>query len=204
MKPIRKIKVLLADDTLIAREGWKRILETSEDISVVGEVTRAQEATRKVLELQPQVLLMDLKWFGDDTAAPVAIREIKKNYSEVKIIVITAYENLIRDARMAGADAALTKTFSRDDLLSLIRELANRTNDFTVINESSQIIEELTSREIDVLSLIEKGYSDKDIASSLGIVTSTVKNHVRHILEKTNAKNRTQAVSIAREMGLFK
>jgi DNA-binding NarL/FixJ family response regulator len=196
----KSIKVLLADDTLIAREGWKRILETADDIEVVGEVTLAHETPHKVLDLKPDVLLMDLKWFGDDTAGWTAIKEIKSSSPSVKVIAVTAYENLIHDARMAGADAALTKTFARDDLLGLIRELATSSSNFQVPVVKMQ--NELTTREHEVLLLMAKGSSDKDIADALGIAATTAKNHVRKVLDKLGAKNRTQAVAFGRDAGL--
>ena len=196
-KPIR---VLLADDTLIAREGWKRILETADDIEVVGDVTIAHETPHKVLDLKPDVLLMDLKWFGDDTAGWTAIKEIKSSFPSIKVIAVTAYENLIHDARMAGADAALTKTFTRDDLLGLIHELATSNSNFQV--PAVKIQNELTTREHEVLLLMAKGFSDKDIADTLGIAATTAKNHVRKVLDKLGAKNRTQAVAFGRDAGL--
>ena len=202
MEKPETITVLLADDTLIAREGWRGILETADDIKVVGEATTAHEVLRKVLELQPQVLLMDLKWFGDDTAGWTTIKEIKGMVPSVKIIAVTAFENLIRDARQAGADAALTKTFSRADLLSLIREIPNKTTSINVLEPTYQN-DQLTIREKEVLLLLAKGYPDKDISNSLGIALSTAKNHVKKILEKLEAKNRTEASNKAREMGLL-
>lgn len=108
-----KIKVLLADDTLIAREGWKKILEMANDIEVVGDAKTATETLRKVKELNPDVLLMDLKWFGDETAGWTTIREIKQEYN-LRVIAVTAFEGLIHDARLAGADSALLKTFTRE------------------------------------------------------------------------------------------
>ena len=199
----KKIRILLADDTLIAREGWRRILETDIKMEIVGESKSAQETPRKVLDLNPDVILMDLKWFGDPTAGWIAIREIKKSSPEVKIIAITAYENLIKDARLAGADAAITKTFSRDELLELIEGLSEQNNDFSIKTTRKTLLDDLTSREKDVLKLINRGDSNKEIADSLGIATTTVKNHVKNILEKLGAKNRTHAASIARKKGLF-
>lgn len=198
---VKSIRVLLADDTLIAREGWKRILETADDILVVGEVTLAHEAPHKVLDLKPDVLLMDLKWYGDDTAGWTAIKELKTKFPSVKVIAITAYENLIHDARMAGADAALTKTFAREDLLRLIRELAVRESNFQV--PAIKLQNELTTREHEVLLLMAKGYSDRDIANALSIAATTAKNHVRRVLDKLGAKNRTQAVALGRDAGLI-
>jgi DNA-binding NarL/FixJ family response regulator len=198
-----KIKILLADDTLIAREGWKRILETASDIEIVGEAKSAAETKRKVRELQPDVLLMDLLWFGDESAGWAAIREIKEEY-RVKIIAVTAYDNLIRDARLAGADSALLKTFTREELLDEIREQASREESEPVLLKPLSRTEPLTERELQVLHLLGEGNRDKEIAKLLGIAPTTAKNHVKSILEKLGAKNRTQAVSLGREMGILR
>ncbi len=198
-----RIKVLLADDTLIAREGWKKILETAKDIEVIGEAKTAAETQRKVKELGPDILLMDLKWFGDETAGWTAIREIKQEY-KVKIIAVTAYENLIRDARLAGADSALLKTFTREELLDEIREQASKPESAVPPLALSSLQSLITDRELQVLELLGKGHRDKEIATLLSIAPTTAKNHVKSILEKLGAKNRTQAVSLAREMGLLK
>jgi DNA-binding NarL/FixJ family response regulator len=197
------IKVLLADDTLIAREGWKKILETANDIEIAGEAKSAAETKRKVRELQPDVLLMDLLWFGDESAGWAAIREIKQEY-KVKIIAVTAYDNLIRDARLAGADSALLKTFTREELLNEIREQASQPERDPVWLKPIAKSEALTERELQVLTLMGDGNRDKEIANLLGIAPTTAKNHVKSILEKLNAKNRTQAVSLAREMGILR
>ena len=199
----RKIKVLLADDTLIAREGWKRILETASDIEIVGEARSAVETKRKVKELAPDVLLMDLLWFGDESAGWAVIREIKQEF-KVKIIAVTAYENLIRDARLAGADSALLKTFSREELLTEIREQATQPEREPVALVSDARTETLTKRELEVLRLLKDGHPDKEIANMLGIANTTAKNHVKNILGKLNAKNRTQAVAVGQELGLLR
>jgi DNA-binding NarL/FixJ family response regulator len=197
----KAIRVLLADDTLIAREGWRTILETDDEMDVVGEAVSAQETLRKVRELKPDVVLMDLKWNFDTTAGWTAIREIKRSHPEVKVIAITAYENLIGDARRAGADAALMKTFSRKQLLDLIRELISRRERFPPAKPRSTPIDRLTEREKDVLSLLVDGYPDKQIAEALMIAESTAKNHVSSILSKLGANNRTHAAKIARDSG---
>lgn len=203
MKASSRIKVFLADDTLIAREGWKRILETAEDIVVVGEAANAHEASQKIATLNPDVVLMDLKWFGDDTAGQAAIKEIKSLPIKPHVIAVTAYENLIHDARLAGADAALTKTFSREELLSLIRVLVSRQGSFHP-PEQTALVGALTQREQEVLQHLSKGHSDKEIAQIMGIASTTVKNHVKNLREKLGAKNRTQAADIAREMGIIR
>lgn len=200
----KRTTALLADDTLIAREGWKKILETADDIEVIGEAVSAQETARKVLELEPDVLLMDLKWFGDPTAGWTAIKEIKRSHPHVKVIAITAYENLIAEARRAGADAALLKTFSREELVGLIRELASCEGSFPAAEPQHTLLDPLTPRECEVLVLLADGYTDKEIAKALTIAESTAKNHVSSILSKLDVKNRTQAAKLARESGLLR
>jgi DNA-binding NarL/FixJ family response regulator len=195
----KRIRVLLADDTLIAREGWKKILETASDIDIVGEAETAAMTVDKANELKPDVLLMDLLWFGDDTAGWRAIREIKqKNRANIRVIAITAYERLIADARRAEADSVLEKTFTREQLLNEIRVQASRSKDTISTSNDFSRYEPLTDRELQVLQLVEEGHSDKEIAKLLVIAPTTAKNHVKRILEKLDAKNRTQAVSIAR------
>ncbi len=200
----KKIKVLIADDTLIAREGWSRILETAGDMEVVGAAATASETVRLCRDQKPDILLIDLQWFGDESAGWRAIREIKQKQS-IKIIAVTAYENLIKNARMAGADSALLKTFSRDELLSEIREQYARPKEdldipVLVAPHENDI---LTKREIQVLKLLSDGHSNKEIANILGITLPTTKNHVKNILAKLNVKSRLQAVNLGRQQNLL-
>ena len=194
-KPIR---VMLADDTLIAREGWKTILSTSKDVQVIGVAATITEVIRMVRELSPDVLLMDLKWSGDETAGWSTIRTIKTSQPGVRVIAITAYENLINDARRSGADAALTKTFTRDELLDLIREVMTQSPK-PPVEAPPHDVDGLTPRELEVLNLLKQGYEDREIAHMLSIAEATAKNHVKSIIAKLGAKNRTHAVSLARE-----
>lgn len=193
------ISVFLADDQLIAREGWKRILENSKDIAIIGESITAIETPRLVNDSMPDILLMDLKWFGDESAGWNAIRQIKKSNKKTKIIAVTAYENLIKDARDNGADAVLIKNFTREQLTSLIRELA-RMETPSSPRESVQV-EELTPREMEVLRLAAIGLRDKQIADKLTLSPATVKNHMKSILAKLGVGNRTEAAKVAREKG---
>lgn len=197
------ITVLIADDTLVAREGYRTIFETADETEVIGEAKSAPETARKVRELAPDVLLMDLKWYGDPTAGWTAIRDIKKSYPDVKIIAITAYENLIDDARRAGADAALLKTFSRQQLLDLIYELVSHGGSLPTPGPRRTPLDELTERELDVLALLVAGHTDREIADALTIAENTAKNHVGSILSKLGAKNRTHAAGLARDSGLL-
>jgi DNA-binding NarL/FixJ family response regulator len=115
------IRVLIADDTLIGREGLKKILASQRDINIVGEVKVAHDLPRRVQGLQPDVLLTDLNWFGDESAGGSAIAKIKQIAPATKIIALTVYADLIPLARMQGADAALPKGFSKADLIKTIK-----------------------------------------------------------------------------------
>ena len=115
------IRVLIADDTLIGREGLKKILASEQGIVVVGEVEVAHDLPRQVRLLQPDVLITDLSWSGDESAGGSAIAKIKQIAPAIKIIALTAYPHLIIEARSRGADAALLKGFSKVELIETIR-----------------------------------------------------------------------------------
>jgi NarL family two-component system response regulator LiaR len=198
----KSILVMIADDTLIAREGWKKILETVADMQVVGEAETAQETPQEVRELRPDVLLMDLKWHEDSAAGMQAIAQVKRDRPETKIVAITAYPELIAGARKAGADGVLTKGFSREELVSMVRAV-HQMNGFPLPSEEVPLAGKLTKREREVLPLMAEGLTDRQIADRLVITESTAKNHVRSILSKLGASNRAQAVSIAYEKDLL-
>lgn len=203
MRKREKIQVLLADDTLIAREGWKRILDPVENINVVGEAETVLEVRKRVAELLPDIVLMDLNWMGDEDAGWTTIQELKTTFPGLKIIAVTAYEHLIKDARRAGADAALTKTFTREQLLSMIEDLASSEIKHPILSRTNNYqYNKLTRREMDVLRLLAKGKPDKYIAETLGIAESTAKNQVKNILSKLGVRNRTEAANKSRDLGL--
>jgi len=201
----QRIRVLLADDSLIAHEGWKGILEPEADIEIAGYASTPPETLNKLKELDPDIVLMDLKWGTDRTAGWTTIREMRKVSHHVKIIAITAYDDLIADARQSGADTALSKEFTRDQLLNTIRELYKGKGQFDLrpTREPGDRLIALTPREVEVLRLVAEGFKSAEIAEKLVITESTAKNHVRSILDKLEAKNRTHAVKIARERGII-
>src|SRR3990170_1563135 len=120
------ITVLIADDTEVARDGLRAMLRTADHIQVVGETDSIFSVSRLIQELSPDVLLLDLKWYSDRSVGWIKIREVKEIDPEIKIIAITAYEELIPDARKAGADEVLTKNFRREELLDLIKSVMVR------------------------------------------------------------------------------
>ncbi len=203
------ISVLIADDTLIAREGLRTILEGVRGLQIVGQASSAQEAVALAQELRPNVVLMDLRWHGDDTAGIEATRQITHGTPEVKVLVITVFQHLIPKAREAGATAAIEKGFSKDDLVNLIRHV-HRTQQFTVARFGDDVAntiglppqESLTTREEQVLQLLVEGRAVRQIALDLGIAPSTVKNHVQAIYGKLQVSNRAEAVRKAMRAGI--
>jgi DNA-binding NarL/FixJ family response regulator len=198
------ITVLIADDTQIAREGLKSIFQTADDLHVVGEAEEAYTVVEKVQKYSPDILIMDLKWGDDETAGWSTIRDVKKKFPEIKIVAITAYGNLIADARKNGADEVITKQFHREEFINLIRDVAAREKAAQIeIPIAIQKPEPLTEREQEVLRLLDKGVSDKEISLALHIKVNTAKNHVKNILQKMNVENRRKAVIRARELGII-
>lgn len=203
------ISVLIADDTLIAREGLKSILEGVRGLQVIGEASSAQEAVQMAVERKPHVVLMDLIWHGDDTAGVEATRQIVRALPECKVLVVTVYPQLISKAREAGATAAIEKGFSKDDLINLIRHV-HRSQQFTVARFGDDLAytiglppqEALTPREEQVLQLLVEGNAVREIAHVLGIAPSTVKNHVQSIYGKLQVSNRAEAVRKAMRAGI--
>jgi two-component system invasion response regulator UvrY len=203
------ISVLICDDTLIAREGLKSILEGVRGIQIVGEASSAQEAVQLAQEQRPDIVLMDLIWHGDDTAGVEATRQIVRSTPDSKVLVVTVYPQLIAKAREAGATAAVEKGFSKDDLVNLIRHV-HRTQQFTVARFGDDVAnalglppqEALTPREEQVLQLLVEGNAVREIARDLGIAPSTVKNHVQSIYGKLQVSNRAEAVRKAMRAGL--
>lgn len=203
------ISVLIADDTLIAREGLKSILEGVRGLQVIAEASSAQEAVQLAQERKPDVVLMDLLWHGDDTAGVEATRQITRSLPECKVLLVTVYPQLIAKAREAGATAAIEKGFSKDDLVNLIKHV-HRTQQFTVARFGDDVAnaiglppqEELTPREQQVLQLLVEGKAVRQIALGLGIAPSTVKNHVQSIYGKLQVSNRAEAVRKAMRAGI--
>ncbi|MFB0538103.1 MAG: response regulator transcription factor [Anaerolineae bacterium] len=201
------IRIVIADDTDIAREGMRRILAAETDMEIVGEGATLHETIQKVHELRPDVLLLDLKWFGDESAGVEAIRRLASEVPETKIIAITIYPHLIEPAKSAGALAALTKEVPKQQLIEEIRSVHTLPPppppSPQVVTPPTTPVEELTEREREVLALMAEGKTDKEIALALGIAESTAKNHVGNILGKLNVPNRAGAVAVGYELGLI-
>jgi DNA-binding NarL/FixJ family response regulator len=201
------IRIVIADDFEITREGLNRILAAQKDIEIVGEGATIHEAVRKVHELRPDILIVDLKWFGDEEAGVGAIQRLVGEVPETKVIALTVYPHLIERAKNAGAVAALTKDVPKRRLVDEIRSVFSLPPPPLPSPEGAQppevLVEPLTEREQEVLVLLAEGKTDRQIAQALGIAESTAKNHVSSILGKLGVPNRAGAVAAGYRLGLI-
>lgn len=203
-----KIRILIADDHLVVREGLVAILNRQSDMAVIGEAGDGREAFERWRELRPDITLMDLRM--PEMSGVEAIEAIRREDAKALIIILTTYdsdEDVYRGMR-AGAKAYLLKDTHREELLSCIRAVyAGK----TVVSPgvASQLAsrlreEELTPRELEILTLVGRGLSNKLIARALDITEGTVKTHVKNLLEKLDATSRTEAIAVAARRGLIK
>lgn len=211
------IKVLLAEDHLIFRKGVVASLSATPDIRVVGEVDNGLDALNSIGRLQPDLVLMDLNMpvmGGVD-----ATRRIKAAHPEVRVVVLTVsdLDQDLFEAVKAGADGYLLKSLGPEELAGAVRRAAAGESPLSP-PVASKILKEfrqahapghrtgddstLTAREVEVLQLATQGYSYKEIGARLYVAESTVKNHMRHIMEKLHLRNRSEAVAYALRKGL--
>jgi len=202
----KKIRVLIADDHAIVREGLAAIIARAPDVQVVGEASDGREAVTAYARLLPDVTLMDLRMPEMDGTA--AIQEIRKSFPSAQIIILTTYdtdENIFRGLR-AGARAFLLKDAPRDRLMEAIRSVASGQThippNIAVKLATRMSTAELTRREAEVLQLMASGQSNLEIGNMLCISEGTVKSHVNSILGKMQVSDRTQAVTQAIKRGL--
>lgn len=216
--PTTRIRVLIADDNELFREGLISLLNKYPDVAVVGQARNGTEAILKARSLQPDVVLMDVSMPGMDGVT--ATREIKSELPDVNIAMLTVSEQDadLFSAIRSGARGYLLKSVSIDDLHTAIRSisqggtivsprLARRLLDeFAKLTQGPKNghseAESLTSREREVLELVAKGASNKEIAQRLVIAENTVKVHLRNILDKLHLRNRQQAAAFAVQEGL--
>lgn len=211
------IRILITDDHLVVREGLRLILETAEDIEVVGEAMDGAECLELVPTLKPDVVLMDLQMPRMDGIT--AIGHLRKNFPEIAIVILTTYneDDLMIRGLQAGARGYLLKDSSRENLLDAIhaaargetllkpeilaRVLAPQSAPKPVF--STQTDSTLTERELEVLQLAAKGERNKEIAYKLGITERTVKAHLQSIYQKFGVDSRAAAVAVAAGKGLL-
>ncbi|HXF56794.1 MAG TPA: response regulator transcription factor [Actinomycetota bacterium] len=205
------IKVIIADDHSLVRQGLRRYLEMAGDIQVVGEASNGRE----VLELMgdgagvPDVVLLDIRMPEMDGLE--AARRIRQRHPEVGVVMLTAYDDrqFVVEAVRAGARGYVLKARDAEHLIQTVRLVAGGNmvidpqlvvalaDELSAAKERDRKAETLTAREIEILQLLAFGHTNKDIAEALFISPDTVKTHLEHIFEKLGANDRTAAVAEA-------
>ena len=214
------IRVLIADDQTLVRDGFRMILDAQEDIEVVGEAADGLEAVARSRELRPHVVLMDVRMPGCDGLE--ATRELLRDSPETHVLILTTFDlnEYVYEAMRAGASGFLLKDIPRSQLIEGVRTVASgdallapaitrRLIEQFVrrppasVRPSPPELEGLTAREREVLQLLAQGRSNAEIASALYVSEATVKTHVAHALTKLGLRDRVQAVVFAYESGLI-
>lgn len=210
------IKILIADDHPVVREGLNSMLSREVDFKVIGEAKDGAETVNKVAELRPDVVLMDLRMPEMDGVE--AMRRIRTTDPQVKFIILTTYsdDDYIFSGIEAGARAYLLKDAPREELFKAIRSVyrgesliqpvvASKLLDrFSQLSRRTPSGEELSERELEVLCLMAKGAANKEISAELKIAQSTVKTHITNIFQKLGVNDRTEAVTQALKRGIIR
>lgn len=218
---MKKIRVLIADDQMLMRQGLETLLELEADLEVVGEANDGAHAVELVEQLKPHVVLMDVRMprmNGVD-----ATRQIRARAPETQVIILTTFDDdeYVFEGLRAGAMGYLLKDVSAEELTDAIRRVARGealiqpsiarkvVSEFARLGAPekkptarSEMLDPLSERELEILKLLAQGMSNREIAETLFITEGTAKNHISNILSKLGVRDRTQAVLRAQEIGL--
>jgi len=214
MKPIR---VLLVDDHHLFRKGLAQILEKAEEFKVIGEASNGNEGVEKAKKLKPDLVLMDIQMPGSDGIE--ATRRIREALPVTKVVILTAFEQerKLLDAIKNGAHGYVLKNVEPKALFATLRgifhgevalsrvmasQIISHLVEESSSNRARSSDEQLSPKELEVLRSLTKGGTNKEIADTLKIAESTVKNHLRSILAKLHLANRVQAAAFALEKGI--
>ena len=214
------IRILIADDHLVVREGLLMILSMEEDLEVVGEAPDGETAVRLVEELSPDVVLMDLRMPGMDGLQ--AIEQILARWPEMAIVILTTYNEdaLMIRGLQAGARGFLLKDTGRQTLFHTIRAAARgetllqpevlrrvmaHTGQAAEPSQAPEPVEQivLTERELEVLTAVARGDRNKEIALQLGVTERTIKAHLTNVYNKLGVDSRAAAVSVGIQRGIL-
>jgi DNA-binding NarL/FixJ family response regulator len=200
------MRVLLADDQLVTLEGVRIVLESSDDISVVGQAGTREELSSLVARTRPDVVLIDPQLCGDDDFACIDV--IRANHREAKVVFFSMKSNIhhVQAALEAGAAAYIIKTIHPLDLVGALRQTLQRTVFHPRLSKTLQgengSTDELTAREREILTAVARGLSNKAIGEEFWVTEQTVKFHLSNVYRKLGVPSRTAAVRYAHEHGL--
>jgi DNA-binding NarL/FixJ family response regulator len=208
------IRVLLADDHVIVRAGIRQFLEQTSDIQVVAEASNGKEACELIEQFKPDVAVLDIQM--PLMSGIEVTRWIRSNHLSIGILVLTAYdeEPYVQAVLQAGSNGYVLKTAEPQEIIEGVRDVFHGKSvlDITLTQKliaklsgktETQLIEPLTDRELQILTLTAKGFTNKAIGKQLGISDRTVQNHLANIFQKLNAESRTEAVMRAVSLGLI-
>jgi DNA-binding NarL/FixJ family response regulator len=223
-KPVEQVRIVIADDHQVVRAGFAELLDTRPDFNVVGTASDGAEAVRLCRELQPDIVLMDVRMPGMDGIE--ATRQLADfGASAPRVIILTTFDldEYVYDALRAGASGFLLKDVTAERLFDAVRVVAagdallapgvtrrligefaalHGRSDDSVVAPRLAALAALTPRETEVLRLVAEGLSNSEIAARLVVTDETVKTHVSRMLRKLGLRDRTQAVVAAYESGL--
>lgn len=210
-----KIRVLLADDHAVVRQGIRRFLEEVDDIEVVAEAGDGREAVRLVEERQPDVAVLDIRM--PEVTGVEATRRIRERFPHVRVLILTAYDDdpYVFALLQAGADGYVLKTASGDELVQAVRTVSQGKSALSPEVATKMVqqarsgkpataagqVEPLTPRELDVLRLAARGLTNRAIGHELGVSHRTVQGHLASIYGKLGVGSRTEAVTEALRRG---
>lgn len=203
-----KTKILIVDDHVLVRMGYKTMLSYEQDVDIVGEAHDGGSAVRQALMHNPDVILMDL--LLPDMSGAEATRQILEKRPETRILIVTSYAQSpeIAKAVRYGASGAVVKECSMRELLAAIRTVARGGSVFSAGIETAEETDTetlpLTEKQRSILMSIARGLNNNDIAIEHGISRNSVKDHIKAILQKLGVANRTEAAALAVRQNLFK
>jgi NarL family two-component system response regulator LiaR len=211
MSQANPIRVMIVDDHAMVRGGLRLFLSTQDDIEVVAEADDGREAVALCAQAQPDVILMDLVMPGVD--GPTATAQIRQAHPQIQVIALTSFleKDLVHDALQAGAISYLLKDVDANRLAEAVRAACR--GQVTLSSSVAQMLVqeasgppepdyELTERELEILALLVKGQTNKEIATCLALSPGTVRIYVSTILSKLGVRNRTEAASLALQHNL--
>jgi len=207
-QPLDETRVLIADDHVILRMGLATLFENTPGFAIAGEADDGEQAVRETLRLRPDVVIMDLSMPVKNGVE--ATREIMSAAPATKILVLTTFatSDSISDVLAAGARGVVLKNIPRDQLLSSIRRVVAGeqvlSDDVKAVLSEDPPVAALSSRQREILNMLARGLSNREMAKILGISVTVVKEHITALYGKLGAANRTEAITIAMRKLLLK